>query len=633
MGLLLLGGLIQLFRSGSAMTQATRDAGGAIAESIATSAIEEAIWHFQKKVNDPNDPMFKQVRCILMEGNEPTIDLTAACLPTLLQGYLDESPHRGFYRNIQIESMQVSLRSPMRVAAIAKLPASEAAKAVLPGEQFLDLNCAVRLQLRDVTIWRRVFLRRRYGITFISPYKPFDTVTFAILESAFLHSLPRLMQRFQGLLTTSEEIGRTLGRLQGSLKAASTSPGSGKIRLQPRFLPLGYPPPLPPQAQEDIARVRSELGPRHPTIKALEEMPPIERGWAEWGLIRGRPGTQINRPPPTSGVPPDLSWLRLNTRALAGSIPHPSAVIFSTAPRVRLEDFDYEVQIEQKITPEMDSIEAAAEIYNQALTGVLGTSDRPLSENQIRHLEQSASRLRETLRVSLPIIVRTMNGITKHLREHTTIGLTSAVVDAYRARGSQRLQNLAYHTDTLEEVEELRQALPAFNGHLNLNGLKPLTLNFRNWRGKTVISSPWRKIPVPITLENLLMEDPTRDLVTLNFDEARLRSGTIQASVFLRTRAVFEGSPRIQGNLILRYLAMRSARSSLETLRGEVEYDPRIASGGFWLRADGEKQPQRLPSDLSLGHYTVGLCPRFQQRAVLRSPGAAGLTLARKENS
>lgn len=617
MGLLFLGGMVLLFRTGSSLTLGTHDAGGAVAENLATSAIEEALWHFQVEVNDPESELFDELRRALILGDRPSLDLTRWCRPERLEKLLATSSHGSFYRSLSIDSFGAVLRVPLRPEALAALSEDAAREAVLPGEQYLDVDCSVTLRLGEVEIFRRVAVRRRYGITFVSPYKPFDRITFAILDSDFLAEYPQVLRGMQRTLLQVQQVGSFLARLRAQLLLP-------RVRLGPAFLTLGRPPPRTGPAARALAEVRGELGSDDPILHALDEMEPDERGWAEWRLIAGRPETRIDRPRPQTTTTFEVPWVTVNPGAVQTDLPAARSVIYSAEPRVKLEDFDYDRQFAEQVESLLEDLSQAAEPYNQAVADLLGTSDTPLPAGSLRRLEAAALDLRDQVRDTVPGMVAALNGISRHINRHTTVGLTADVLSGYLSDASRRLRNLAFHAETAADIAQLRQDLPAFNGHLNYNGTAPLELEARDWKGMTVISGPWREDPVPVTVSTLTLDDPQRDLVTLNFDELHFSSGTVQAGVFVNDRAMFEGRPSIEGNLVLRRVRTRAERSPEEDLRGTVEADWRLASGEYWDRvADEGASDGRVPDEVSLGHYTVGLCPRSMQRAIFRSPGAA----------
>jgi len=115
MGLLLVllgAAAMQLFSTGSSLSQAARDAGGAVAEQVALSALEEALWKFQQSVNDPDTELYQVMRRAIVDGQPGDLDLTSFCRPSMLPAHLSSSRHAPFYRRVDIPSFGLVARIP-----------------------------------------------------------------------------------------------------------------------------------------------------------------------------------------------------------------------------------------------------------------------------------------------------------------------------------------------------------------------------------------------------------------------------------------------------------------------------------------------------------------------------------------
>lgn len=616
MALLIVMAVFQLFHTSTSLGQAGRDAGGAVAEAAAQSALEEAVWIFQEKVNDPRDPLFEEVRKALLEGRKPELDLTDVLEPTRLPRLLEESEHGRFYKNLEIEEFHATLRVPMRAEALEALPPAKAASGVLPGEQYLDLDCGVRLELLDKVIYRHVFLRRRYGATFVSPYKPFDRMTFAIVESSFLEVYPNLLQELDRTMDRLAAVGTFLSTVESQLRGSSS--GARRLRAQAVLVPIGAAPPPQGEAGSRFRQVFRELGPDQQ--RELTQQPGDARGWAMWDLIGS--GGRIDRPLDSGVGPMSFPWVRVDPRALLQGLPSSRSVIHSSDHEVNLEDFEYERRIDREVRPKLEAIGEAAEAFNDAVSVLLEGGDRdPIRRGELNRLRSGAARLRAAVVSHLPEALEHLNDVTKHVNRHTTLGLTSAVFEGYLNGASRRLRNLAYHIDSRDEFEALREDLPVFNGHINYNANEDVDLGARDWRGKTIVSAPWRDEPVQVEIPQFSVQDPGRDLVILNFDHVVLGGGQVDAGVFVNSRLTFAGSANIRGNLVIRRHPLRAERAPDEDLRGTVTYNPRLASGSYWRRDESDDLTD-IPRSVSRSHYTVGLCPRGQERVVFRSPEA-----------
>lgn len=620
-GFLLVAAGFRLFGTGQALHQAARDAGGLVAESLATSAIEEALWTFQEQVNDPASPLFEPVRRALLVGDEPELDLSDRLAPTRLPELLQTSPHRGAYRRVTLEPLVATLRIPVRAAAAADLPAE---RVVPAGEQVLDLACTAHLEIQGHRIHRRVLVRRRYGMTFVSPFKPFDQLTFAIVESDFLAGYRTLVDGLAGALHQMQYAHRTLRQLSLDLgEGSGRGPGRElRVYLPTPFLTLGEAPPMPTAVAARLRDLLLDRPDADPVAHALRTRPWSEVGWLAWSLVpspidRVLPG-RVPEPAPVLAMPaPPPS-------GLVRDLPAPDSVIFSSAARVELADFDYERKVDDSVTPILVALEEAAVRWNALLARLVDDPGAHLAPADLRDLEGRAAALAALGSGPLREAVTALNRISAHVQRHTRLGFNRDALRAYLSTSSRRLRSLAFHAEAPGDLEALRASLPAVNGHVAYYGTEPLALDVRGWKGQTVLSAPWSEEPVPVSLASFTVADRTRDRAVLHFDRIDFGSGTIEAGVYVNREAHFDGSPSIFGNLVLARRAARSERTSRGDLRGTVVRDPRLGSGGYWKRAPDDG-PWRgpLPDSVSLGHYTIGLAPRGQRKAIERAPGLA----------
>ncbi len=617
--ILLLGATLQLFTTGSSLHQAARDAGGAVAEQIAQSAIEEALYHFQKKINDPNSKLFQDVRRALIEGDKPVFEMTHDCQPEMLKQELAASSHSGFYKHINIESFSAVLRIPTRPDVKVK-----EGESVAPGEQYIDLDCAVSLKLKEINIWRRICARRRYGITLISNYKPFDQLTFAIIRSGFLGAYPEVLTQMTNIIDNINRVSFFLQGLQQLLIS-----GAPRITLNPVFIPVGKAPAIRGTAQRELQRAMEEQRLNNPAFdQEMANMDEEQEGWFRWSLIVGRQGAMLDRPRPDQSVAFNPPWLTLSRASLQRDIPSADSIIFSVAPKVELEDFDYDKRLIDDFEPKLEAIKKAAKVYNDALASLIGYPWKKLTPSELRRFERAAERASGELQREVRLGIEELNKITEHLGLHSRAGFTTDVLRSYLKESSRRLRNLAYHIEGMEDVDKLRKSQPAFNGHINYNGKKRLKINIRDWQGKTIISGPYTHAEeAPVTIERLTVKNKNNDLIVVNHANLHLRGEQLDASIFAADRLYFEGEPKIFGNLIINYLRLREDRDKDEDLRGTVTYNKRCYSGEYIKRdrdKEGNIEGKVKLEGVSLGHYTVGMCPRDLQRVIFRSPNAAG---------
>ena len=617
--ILLLGASLLLFSTGSSFEQAARDAGGAIAEQIAQSAIEEALYHFQKKVNDPESPLFTKVRKALILGDRPSLDLSEECSPSLLVKDLRLSKHSSFYKHIEIENLSLVMRIPS-----SKGVSSLDGDLVGEGEQFIDLDSSVTLQLSHAKLWRRVCVRRRFGVTFISNYKPFDQLTFAILRSGFLSAYPDVLDEMLKIMDNVKGVELFLSQFSAMLSGPME-----RVVLNPVFVPVGKAPSIKGEARGELKRVMEERRRRDPSFdSSLADMSEEQEGWFKWSLIAGRPGALIDREKPDEYLRLNPLWPRMDRASLNRDIPPSDAIIFSIAAKVDLEDFDYDKILLDDFAPRLEEIKEAAQLYNDSVAAMVGQSSRELSRQEVERLHSSSEQAGRKLEREIKKAIEVLNSISEHLNGHTRVGFKSQALKGYLDDSSKRLRNLAYHAETLDDIEKLGKGLAAFNGHVNYNGKEPLSLSLRSWAGKTIISAPYSNAELaPLTLSSLTRRDSSRDFLVVNHANLHLRTGKIEASIFAADRLFFEGLPEIEGNLIINNLRLRENRSIDEDLQGTVSYDELCHSGEFLSkpRSDDGYVERAIDWDrVSFGHYTVGLCPRGEDRVIFRSRNAKG---------
>lgn len=618
-------GFAALFRSGSSLGIAAQDAGGAVAESVAFSAIEEALWHFQRAANDPDSPLFETLRTALIAGDEPTFDVTEVIperqLNDLLRRHLEDSPHRRLFDHVTLEGLSMVVRVPLRPAAVAELGPDRADEVVLPGEQFVDVSAAASLDLRGQRIWRQVAVRRRYGVTFVSPYKPFDALTFAILSSGFLETYPEVVQGMQRALDEISQAQAFLRSIQDQLTLVALGL-QGRVVARPGLVTLGEAPDMTPDARAAARWAEQEMdSAQRGAFDALEG---AAQAWARWQLAALEGATLLDRPGPEAPVDVSLDLPVFQPEEVDDDLPSMDSILFSLASTVRLEDFDHGRRIAEDFHPLLEELTEAAEQYNEAVVPMLGISESPLTAGELRNLARSSQDFGSVIRRLVPEMIDLLNDVTAKARAQTLPGFTTQTFLDAQAGGSRRLRNLAYHADSSGALSFLQSMIGAFNGHIAIYGEHPLVLDHPDWRGRTLISVPWDPGAVPTEVRGIRVDDPDRDLLVLSLVDTRFTSATNQAAVYVHGAATFSGSPRIQGQLLLRRLPPRAQRAPDQDLQGLVEYDPRIDSGERWRRPEGTRVGQAVSPGRSLSyeHYTIGICPRYQRRAIFRKPQA-----------
>jgi len=298
---------------------------------------------------------------------------------------------------------------------------------------------------------------------------------------------------------------------------------------------------------------------------------------------------------------------RLST--LFDRLPPEHSVIFTVESTVQLRDFDYEFRVVSSLEQHIPAIQRYAKELNATIRSLLMTNRTTKSWVGSMAAQGYAAHL--ALSSELATLLDDVTRAGEHMVDHTKAGFKAEALELYLSTATHRLTNLAYHAENLDDVRFLRERLPAFNGHLAIHADDELTLDIEGWAGKTVVSVPEHGEGPRVRVPRFRTADPAIDLVFLRVPRLAFGSDRVDAAVFVADRTYFEGAPNVTGNLVMRRLQVREDRCNDEDFVGSVRYDMRCHSGTF-------------PEAPSLHHYTIGLCPRGQQRVLFRSPAAAG---------
>ena len=607
LGLLILLGLVAiafLDRSSSVMLTAARDAGGAIAEELAFSAIEEASWKLQRGFTDPLDPLFTKLRETLIQGVEPSLDLTTPLAPSILPERLKTAVQNQFFKKMVIEGPQVTFHIPTHD---------------VQHDQVVDFDCTVRMNLAGRPIYRRIFERRRYGILLVSPYKPFDRMTLAVLNHSILNVLPPLIDNLELIRLGRNQSTGLLTQLDALARAQSDPTEAPILQVPPPLIRAGT-PPRRPQFLEFF--VNQELNKRRQTQpgfdRFLDSMTPDERGWYEWSLIQNHPENRVAVRAETLDLDPTVDSLRADPASiLTRDLPPPGTIVFSVDEEVHLEDFDYEVRLEKNFTPHETRLIRQVEQHNELWANLLNqsTGDPIGSRELLQLIEPIHARLRDHFVKSIEQI----NEVTAHVMNHTRIGLKATALFSYLSTTSIRLRNLGYHVSKQEDMNELFKIYPVFNELVTWGGDDNLSISNEKFSGKAIFTAPYKPnedIGAQLVVENLRTTDPDADLVLLNANRISLRGQRVDASLFVQNGISILGKGvEINGNLIIDTLHERADRNQEEELKGTIHYNPHLSSGLIWERHSLDERPEGI----SYAHYVLSLCPRDLQRAILRS--------------
>src|SRR5262249_37638466 len=132
------------------------------------------------------------------------------------------------------------------------------------GLQVVDFDATVTLNLAGHTIYRRVVERRRYGLTFISPLKPWDRVSVAILNHTGIMPLLTKKVTLTSAITSALALTNTINFLlpkPGECVCPPESPCCvvlpGTV-VAPSFIPFGKAPDLTSDLKEKLRELEQK---------------------------------------------------------------------------------------------------------------------------------------------------------------------------------------------------------------------------------------------------------------------------------------------------------------------------------------------------------------------------------------
>lgn len=619
-GLLVLLSLVamaQLFRSGQALEEAAWDAGGAACEEAATSAVEEASWRLQRALTDPAEPLYWHVRRELVRGHRAYLDISTDVDPKHLRTRLADPALPPLFRAMRIDHFKVVWHVPLKAS----------------GEQLVDFDCGVSLDLAAHRVYRRACERRRYGVVHVSPPKPFDQMTLAIADHGFLRELPRIRNRWRQRFLGAQTVGERLewlrevltngvpGRARGLTGQTTQSGDQTEISFAPPFQFAKAPPRMPTAL---FAVLQKKLAERKQHDRGVDDrlarMTPEERGWEEWRIVQSEPEAQLRftlaaRDAPRRGE----AFPRTDMGLVEIDLPGPDSVVFAMTPTVDLAEFDYEVRLREYERAHEKELEQAMQEVNELWVSYLERSPMQMNAATFLQLEIQLLGLFKRMHPAMTKHARYLRDLVTHVGRHTRNGLTSGALEAYLRRSSKRLKAFGLHADEQDDLDRALKAYPTFNGHLSLSGHKPVVLDAKRFSGKALISvRAERNIqPERLTLKALRRSTPS-DLAVVNAPLVHLSNEPTDAAIVVGDRLSLAGPADVTGSLFLRRLAPLADRRPEEELKGQVTYDPLVTSGTLLER----KTTAQEPEGFGLDHLVVTLCPRGAERVVRRAPPA-----------
>ena len=602
--------MAQMQLSSQSLHVATWDAGGAIAESIAVSAIEEAAWRLDNLLTDHTAKEFLDLRFAILANKPVSSDLSKRLYPDHLVKQLVSAIDRPLYRAVRLE----------RFSAVLHVPNAG---------QCVDFDATVTISVAGHTIYRRAVERRLYGATFLSPRNPFDRTTLAIVEHK---GIPVLKSKVEELAAATQDVNRLINAVNSILPppgscASDCGPELPGATLPPLLVRLGKAPDLPSEPGGRVERLLQQ----NPSLKReVEALDPESRSWKLWSLAGLPNGMSIPIPSALCCTQPQLPQLDPVSPRLVFSQAPSTELVTATTLTVDLAKFDYEVRLRDEYGPFKKRLEEVLVPLNEALLQWMRSPPTSAGGRATlaSMLHSAAKRLPDPLRDAS----KHLNAITRHADAHTRLEMPDDA--SVRPAG---LSALAYHLESQKHFDEFRKSYPLFSGHLSYVGPSPLFVTLPRFTGRAVVSQEYLR-PKPLVLREITTKNPARDLVLVHTDYLTLVDSEIHAGIWVgfhrRSRLFLDTEPRIRGNLGMWRLEPLAARTPTEELKGRIVYNPAIAASGPREGTAAEKLPKKMPepgseawkriisSHIAMDHVALALRPRGRARALFRSPGA-----------
>ena len=572
-----------------------------------------------------------------MRGARPYLDISTDIDPKHLRERLSSPDLPPLFRAMKIDHFKAVWHVPVKGG---------------PSEQFVDLDCGVSLDLSEHRVYRRACERRRYGVVFVSPPKPFDQMTLAIADHGFLRELPRIRSVFRRRLLASNALSERMAwvrQARSGGNAAAELTGTAQVdgddvvlTFAAPLLAARRPPSMPAQLRAVLAeRLADRRNHDREVDDRLAKMSLDERGWEEWRMVLDQPAAQINlriplaaaeaivAGPGAAGGPAvpgvagaranGAAWPRLPPTLIGTDAPTPDSVIFSLAPELDLAEFDYESRLHDAEREQEGPLEQSMEQANDLWVPLMSTAPISISGGDLAELEKQLQALHAKMRPAFVKLANLLEDLVQHSGRHSRTGLTGGALEAYLVRSSHRLRAFGLHVETQAELKAAVASFPVFNGHLSLTGTHPLELDLPKLEGKCVISVKTSRAETAerLTVRQIVRPENNQALAVIDAPTVEL-AGKVEASVVVGERLALRRPAEIVGNLIIKKFYPLKDRPADEMLRGTVKYDARLYSGPILERKVATDEPENF----ALDHLIVTLCPRGVQRTVRRAPPA-----------
>lgn len=616
LGTLLLATLMRLDWSSRALSEAGDGAGGAVAESLALSAVAEAQWRFQTEGNQPGDPLFAKVREKLRTSSGP-IDLSKDLKPEKLARMLKTGEAAGSFGVPTIESFEAVLR---------------------PGNapESLVVRCTVRVDHGMGSFARRTAREsRRWGLNGVFAPQPLDQPTAAILHAGVLAQHVPALGRWQDAIRQFNRCVRDFGALVEQVNALPPQPGKQTVTMMPTYFGCADDAAL--DAEESAVVALQRAAQPWKTKERILEM--------------ARHGSQMGEEAPTgrryndtvrddvyfAGATPlrfDVERsLRLRLQAHAGEkltsktlveAEHAANALLSFAEQVNLERWDPNARFAQTLARTLDALGRIGTRVGklEARTAASEKARREMPDGGVQNFVSEMNQLLVQMANAIGNGTGSFNEFTRAMLSETRAPLV-APEESGRAHPS-----VAAHT-SVGDLPEWIKKFHGANGTLTVRftreevekwkkehkgePLPAVALDVGDWEGKSLIDLNNLKTD----LKALQVDDAARDRVVLRSGPLTFAGGRVDAGVYADS-VTTKGAADINGALVIGSHAERD-EDGPKRLKGTVTHDARFLAGVFVDGADDRFKPDwKRVCDSA---YVLILDPRGWGRDVRQSRG------------
>ena len=617
----------RLYSTHRTIDRAARGVGGAVAEQAAISIVENALWNFQSKVNDPKSRLFAKVRDAVIACKATEVDCDENCHPNEVLLYAGKDPSRvGALRSLELEEFSAKFIIPE-------------VREDVRGSQFLEIDTTVSLKLAGRRMKRRVSSRYRWGLSHISQPKPYDQCTVAIAKAGVYQITLPTVAEFLDLMEEYNLAAERFNAFADYLEALG--PERGFYEFTPLYFTHGLAPELSPQEERAIDEMYRRQSWRYREWERLTEGGSKRCSSLEWRdrrlLDRLSEGEIKFIVEGFNDFEYPFRLDKVIHNRMSRETPGIDSVTLCLEENCMLRDMDLNAELAKELWPHCDTVYRLAEELKEINKKTYDLSWKRLAKRtpfnrwEILSFLDDLYRRLSSMRREFGAIIGALNRFNGLSLGRTLAQFTSPSKLRPAQYGAQ-----GYHINQRYPKEDLKELIDdhgGVNGHVfiapigggDLQGmeedeieslveqehpcLRELDLRLPSFRGNAVVSSFRR-----VRLDAVSLADEKKDLLILGLQEIELTNGEVEGGLSCSS-AEWDGSPRIFGNFVLGFLPFSRYPKRRERFSGMVDYDDRIFSGYFL-----DPKLSESSKDWVVGqNYIIGICPRAWEREVHRN--------------